>query len=71
MGLVFEFHWTDDSEAHIAGHSVAPEEVKQATERPFYTMPGRDGTTRSSAGLTRDAIYWLSFPGRVMAAGTW
>jgi hypothetical protein len=26
-------------------HRVTPEEVEQATERPFYTMPGRDGTT--------------------------
>jgi hypothetical protein len=69
--VVFEFQWTDDSEAHIARHGIAPEEVEQTTERPFYTMPGRDGTTCSSARPTQDAIYWLSFPGRVMAAGTW
>jgi len=43
--MVFEFHWTDDSEAHIARHGIAPEEVEQTTERSFYTMPGRDGTT--------------------------
>jgi len=43
--MVFEFHWTDDSEAHIARHGIVPEEVEQATERPFYTMPGRGGTT--------------------------
>jgi hypothetical protein len=42
---VFEFHWTDDSEAHRARHGIAPEEVEQAKERPFYTMPGRSGTT--------------------------
>lgn len=42
--MVFDFAWTDDSEAHIARHGVTPEEVEQATERPFYTMPGRDGT---------------------------
>jgi uncharacterized protein len=42
--VVFEFQWTDDSEAHIARHGIAPEEVEQTTERPFYTMPGRDGT---------------------------
>jgi len=36
---VFEFHWTDDSEAHIARHGVSPEEVEQATGRPFYTIP--------------------------------
>jgi uncharacterized protein len=43
--VVFEFQWTDASEAHIARHGIAPEEVEQTTERPFYTMPGRDGTT--------------------------
>jgi uncharacterized protein len=43
--MVLEFQWTDDSEAHIARHGIAPEEVEQTTERPFYTMPGRDGTT--------------------------
>lgn len=43
--MVFEFLWTDDSEAHIARHGVTPEEVEQATERPFCTMPGRGGTT--------------------------
>ena len=42
---MFEFHWTDDSEALIARHGIAPEEVEQATEHPFYTMPGRGGTT--------------------------
>lgn len=42
---MFDFQWTDDSEAHIARHGVTPEEVEQATERPFYTMPGRGGTT--------------------------
>lgn len=43
--MVFDFQWSDDSEAHIARHGVTPEEVEQATERPFYTMPGRGGTT--------------------------
>jgi uncharacterized protein len=42
---VFDIHWTDDSETHIARHGVTPEEVEQSTHRPFYTMPGRDGTT--------------------------
>jgi len=36
---VFQFRWTDDSEAHIARHGVSPEEVEQATGRPFYTIP--------------------------------
>jgi uncharacterized DUF497 family protein len=43
--VVFDFQWSDDSEAHIAKHGVTPEEVEQATERPFYTMPGRGSTT--------------------------
>jgi hypothetical protein len=30
---------------HITRHGVTPEEVEQSTHRPFYTMPGRDGTT--------------------------
>jgi len=42
---VFDIHWTDDSETHIARHRVTPEEVEQATQRPFYTMPGRNATT--------------------------
>jgi uncharacterized protein len=42
---VLDIHWTDDSERHIARHEVTPEEVEQSTNRPFYTMPGRDGTT--------------------------
>jgi len=43
--VVFDFQWTDASEAHIARHGITPSEVEQATERPFYTMPGRGGTT--------------------------
>jgi hypothetical protein len=42
---VFDLHWTDDSERHIARHRVTPEEVEQSTDRPFYTMTGRGGTT--------------------------
>jgi uncharacterized DUF497 family protein len=42
---VFDIHWTDGGETHIGRHSVTPEEVEQATERPFHTMPGRDDTT--------------------------
>jgi uncharacterized protein len=55
---VFEFHWTDDSETHIARHGVAPEEVEQATERPFYTMPGR-GSTTLLLGQTHSGRYLL------------
>jgi uncharacterized protein len=65
---VFEFHWTDDSEAHIARRGVSPEEVEQATERPFYTMPGRDGTTllfgRTHAGRHLLAVLTGSGDGR-------
>jgi uncharacterized protein len=42
---VFDIHWTDDSERHIARHGLTPEEVEETTHRPFHTMPGRDGTT--------------------------
>jgi hypothetical protein len=67
--MVFGFHWTDDSEAHIARHGVSPEEVEQATERPFYTMPGRDGTTLLFGRHTRVAACSRSSPSPVMAAG--
>lgn len=40
-----EIQWSDDSEAHIARHNVAPGEVEQlVNSRPRYTRPGRDGT---------------------------
>ena len=42
---MFDIHWTDDSERHLARHHVTPEEVEQCTNRPFYTMTGRDSTT--------------------------
>jgi len=42
--VVFDFDGTDDNEAHIARHGVTPKEAEQATERTFYSMPGRDGT---------------------------
>jgi len=57
--VVFEFRWSDDSEAHIARHGVTPEEVEQATERPYYTMPGRGGTT-VLLGQTRSGRYLLA-----------
>jgi uncharacterized protein len=65
---VFDFHWTDDSEAHIARHGVTPEEVEQATERPFHTMPGRGGTTllfgQTDAGRYLLAVLTGSGDGR-------
>jgi uncharacterized protein len=42
---VFEIRWTEEAEAHIARHGVTLSEVEQATERPFWTYAGRDGTT--------------------------
>ncbi|HEY6313635.1 MAG TPA: hypothetical protein VIY52_22920 [Streptosporangiaceae bacterium] len=55
---MFEFQWTDDSEERIAKHGVTPEEVEQATQRPFYTMPGRGGTTLL-LGQTQAGRYLL------------
>ena len=57
--MVLDFHWTDESEAHIARHGITPEEVEQATERPFYTMPGRDATTLLF-GQTHSGRYLLA-----------
>ena len=42
---MFDIHWTDDSEAHIARHRVTPAEVEQSTYQSFYTKPSRNGTT--------------------------
>jgi uncharacterized protein len=67
-----EFLWTDDSEAHIARHSV---DVDQATGRPFYTMPGRGGTTllfgQTHSGRYLPAVLTESGDGRwqVVTAG--
>lgn len=37
--------WTDDSEEHIAGHNVRPEEVEDVLfSRPRYRSTGRDDT---------------------------
>lgn len=66
---MFDFHWTDDSEGHVARHGVTPEEVEQATERPFYTMPGRDGTTLLFGQDARAATCSRSSPSPVIAAG--
>jgi hypothetical protein len=41
------------------GHGVSPEEVEQATECPFSTMPGRDGTT-SLFGQAHSGRYLLA-----------
>ena len=55
---MFDLHWTDESETHIARHGVKPEEVEQATERPFHTMTGQKGATLLS-GRTHEGRYLL------------
>ncbi|MFG2447550.1 hypothetical protein ACGFQG_32190 [Nocardia fluminea] len=42
---VFEFQWSDASEAHIARHNVLPSEVQEAAEKPHLAFPGRNDTT--------------------------
>lgn len=43
---VFEFLWTDESEAHIVRHfGITPEEVHEAAQRPYHTYKGREETT--------------------------
>jgi uncharacterized DUF497 family protein len=45
-----------------------PEEVEQSTHKPFYTMPGRDGTTllfgQSHAGRYLPVVFAASGGGR-------
>lgn len=38
-------HWTDKSEEHIARHAVAPVEVEEATQSPFWSFTGMEGST--------------------------
>lgn len=42
---VFEFLWSDASEAHIARHNVLPAEVEEAARKPYLAFPGRNDTT--------------------------
>ncbi|MEV0106729.1 hypothetical protein AB0H42_10385 [Nocardia sp. NPDC050799] len=42
---MFEFHWTDQSEAHIARHNITPSEVEEAAQRPYQLGKGRNDTT--------------------------
>lgn len=45
-GVVREIRWTVESEAHIARHDVAPEEVEQVVNsRPRYEARGREDST--------------------------
>ncbi|MGW0359211.1 hypothetical protein ACWDXV_33905 [Nocardia nova] len=43
--IVFEFHWNDQSEAHIARHKVTPAEVEEAARKPYYIARGDDDKT--------------------------
>jgi hypothetical protein len=65
---VLEIRWTDDSEAHIAAHGVAPVEIEQATHRPRFLQPGRDETTllygRTDAGRYLFAVLAEAVDGR-------
>ncbi|MEE2051905.1 hypothetical protein [Nocardiopsis tropica] len=49
-------HWTEASEAHIARHGVVPQEVEEAIESPYWTFPGREGST-VLLGCTRTGRY--------------
>jgi uncharacterized protein len=43
---VREILWTEESEEHIWGHRVKPQEVEQVLyTRPRLVVPGRDGAT--------------------------
>lgn len=70
--LVFEFLWTDESEAHIARHNVEPEEVHEAARRPFHTYDGRDETTillgRTYAGRYLFVVLSDAMDGRLYVA---
>ncbi|OLL69881.1 hypothetical protein Ae168Ps1_6376 [Pseudonocardia sp. Ae168_Ps1] len=54
-----EIQWTEESEAHIARHSVAPGEVEQLVNtRPRYVVDGRESTTLIY-GTTDDGRHLL------------
>jgi len=54
-----EIRWTEDSEAHIARHSITPYEVEQALyTHPRLAVPGRDNTTEI-LGTTDAGRYLL------------
>jgi hypothetical protein len=43
---VREIRWTPESEEHIWGHRVTPDQVEQVVyTRPRLALKGRDGTT--------------------------
>ncbi len=58
-GLVFKtVRDSDWSADHIAAHGVTLDEVREAIlERPYWTVPGRDGTT---------LIYGRTYAGRYL-----
>jgi hypothetical protein len=49
---------SDWSASHVAGHGVTLDEVREAIlERPYWTVPGREGTT---------LIYGRTYAGRYL-----
>lgn len=65
---MFEFHWNDDSEAHIARHNIIPLEIEEAARHPYYTAPGDDGKTllfgRTYAGRYLTVVMSGAMDGR-------
>lgn len=64
-----ELAWSDESEAHIAKHSVAPLEVEGVVNtRPQWEHPGVDGSTlvygRTDAGRYLLVVLAESVDGR-------
>jgi hypothetical protein len=50
---------SDWSARRIAAHDVTLDEVREAIlERPYWSVPGRDGTTLVYARPTRAATSW-------------
>ncbi|WP_218716324.1 hypothetical protein [Nocardia sp. MH4] len=58
---VFEFLWSDASEAHIARHNVTPMEVEEAVGKPNITTPGRNNST---------LVYGRTYAGRYLLVVT-
>ena len=59
MVVFGEIRWTEDSEAHIARHSITAYEVEQALyTRPRLAVPGRENTTEI-LGTTDAGRYLL------------
>lgn len=66
--IVLEFHWNDQSEAHIARHNITPSEVEEAGSRPYQLSKGREDTTllfgQTYAGCYIMTVLTEAFDGR-------